>query len=71
MTKKQILMNKPVNLGLSMLKLSKIIMYKFWYDYVKVNYALSSNDDKRMQSIHLIETYVYRTSNNIIKRYKK
>ena len=61
MTKKQILMNKPVNLGLSMLELSKIIMYKFWYDYVKVNYALCSNDNKRMQSIHLIETYVYGT----------
>ena len=45
--------------------------------------ALSSNDDKRMQSIDLIETYAYGTSkdlvsdreeikcNNIIKRYKK
>ena len=45
--------------------------------------ALSSNDDKRMQSIDLIETYRYRTSkdlvsekeeikcNHIIKRYKK
>ena len=45
--------------------------------------ALSSNDDKRMQSIDLIETYPYVTNkdlvsdkeeikcNNIIKRYKK
>ena len=44
--------------------------------------ALSSNDDKRMQSIHSIETYAYGTSkdivsdqeeikcNNIIKRNK-
>ena len=44
--------------------------------------ALSSNDDKRIQSIDLIETYAYGTSkdlvsekeeikcNNIIKRYK-
>ena len=44
--------------------------------------ALSSNDDKRMQSIDLIETYAYATSkdlvsdkeeikcNNIIKQYK-
>ena len=44
--------------------------------------ALSSNDDKRMQSIDLIETYAYGMSkdlvsekeetecNNIIKRYK-
>ena len=45
--------------------------------------ALSSNDDKRMQSVDSIETYAYETSKylvsekgeikccNIIKRYKK
>ena len=33
--KMQILMNKPVYLGLSMLELSKILMYEFWSDYVK------------------------------------
>ena len=26
-------MNKPVYLGLSILELSKILMYEFWYDY--------------------------------------
>ena len=35
-TKKiQILMNKPVYLGLSKLKLNKILMHEFWYDYEK------------------------------------
>ena len=28
-------MNKPVYLGLSILELIKILMYVFWYDYVK------------------------------------
>ena len=28
-------MNKPAYLGLSILEISKIIAYKFWYDYVK------------------------------------
>ena len=28
-------MNKPVYLGLLMLDLSKILIYEFWYDYVK------------------------------------
>ena len=28
-------MNKPVYLRLSILELSKILMYEFWYDYVK------------------------------------
>ena len=34
MRKTEILMNKPVYLGLSILELSKISMYEFWYDYV-------------------------------------
>ena len=28
-------MNKPVCLGRSLLELSKILIYEFWYDYVK------------------------------------
>ena len=33
-----ILINKPVYLGLSILGLSEILMYEFWYDYVKRKY---------------------------------
>ena len=32
-------MNKSVYLGLSILELSKILMYEFWYDYVKPKYG--------------------------------
>ena len=39
MRKTQIIMNKPVYLGLSILYLSKTLMYKFWYDYVKRKYG--------------------------------
>ena len=28
-------MNKPLYLGMSILDISKIVMYGFWYDYVK------------------------------------
>ena len=35
----QILMNKPVCLGLSILDLSRTVMYEFWYDYVKPKYG--------------------------------
>ena len=38
MRKAQVKMNKPIYLGLSILDLSKITMYEFWYDYVKVKY---------------------------------
>ena len=37
--KTKILMNKPVYLGISILELSKILMYEFWYDYVKSKYC--------------------------------
>ena len=32
-------MNKPVYLGLSIPETSKIVMNKFWYDYVKPKYG--------------------------------
>ena len=35
----EILMNKTVHLGLSILELSKILMYEFWNDYVKPKYG--------------------------------
>ena len=39
MKKTQITMNKSVYLGLSILDLSKTVMYEFSYDYVKPNYG--------------------------------
>ena len=32
-------MNKVVYLGLSILELSKMLMFEFWYDYVKPKYS--------------------------------
>ena len=31
-------MNKPIYLRLSILDISKILMYEFWYDYMKPKY---------------------------------
>ena len=39
MRQSQILMNNPVYLGVSILYLSKTIMYEFWYDYVRPKYG--------------------------------
>ena len=39
MRKTEILMNKPVYLELSISELSKILMYEFWYDHVKLKYG--------------------------------
>ena len=32
-------MNKPIYLGLSILEISKTLMYEFWYDYMKPKYG--------------------------------
>ena len=39
MKKTEILMNKSVYLGLSILELSKILMNEFWYNYIKPKYG--------------------------------
>ena len=38
MKKTRVKMNKPIYLGLSILHISKILMYEFWYDYIKPKY---------------------------------
>ena len=35
MNKTKVKMNKPIYLGLSILEISKILMYEFWYNYMK------------------------------------
>ena len=44
MKKTKVKMNKPIYLGLSILEISEILMYEFWYDYMKPKY----NDNVRL-----------------------
>ena len=37
--KNTVLINKPVYLGILILEVNKIVMYEFWYDYVKPQYG--------------------------------
>ena len=39
MKKTKVNMNKPVYLGMSILDISTMLMYKFWYDYIKPKYG--------------------------------
>ena len=39
MKKITVKINKPIYLGLSILEISKILMYEFWYDYMKPKYS--------------------------------
>ena len=38
MKKIKVKVNKPVYLGLSILEISKTLIYEFWYDYIKPKY---------------------------------
>ena len=39
MKKTKVKMNKPVYFGMSILDISKTLMYEFWYDYIKPKYG--------------------------------
>ena len=39
MKKMRVKMNKPIYLGLSILDISKMLMYELWYDYMKPKYG--------------------------------
>ena len=42
MKKMIVKMNKPVYLGLSILEITKTIMYEFWYDYIEPKYQYNT-----------------------------
>ena len=58
--------NKPVYLGLSILEVTKIVMYEFWYDYVKQKYG------QRMKLCYMKTVSLYNKKQMIfIKTFQK
>ena len=53
MRKTKVIMNKPVYLGQAILDISKTVMYKFSYDYLKVKY-----EDKRKLCYMDTDTFI-------------
>ena len=59
-------MNKPIYLGLSILEISKTLMYEFWYDYMKPKY---NNDVKMcyMDTDSFIMNIIYKDITNDVE----
>ena len=57
MRKTEILMNKRVYLGFPLLELSKILMYDFWYDYVKPKFGEKAK--LRYADTNIVPLYTY------------
>ena len=63
MKKTKIKMNKPIYLGLSILEISKILMYEFWYDYMKPKY----NDNVKLCYMDTDSFVMYIKTNDFYK----
>ena len=50
MKRTKVKMSKPIYLGLSVLEISKLLMYEFWYDYMKPKY----NDNVKLCYMDMI-----------------
>ena len=64
MKKTNVKLNKPVSLGLSMLEISKILIYGFWYDYIEPKYQKNAK-------LSYIDTYSFITHIKTEEFYKE
>ena len=75
MNKIKIKINKPVYLGLSILEISKTLMYEFWYDYVKSKYQQNTKlcyMDRDSFIINIkTEDFYKDIANDVEKRFNK
>ena len=66
-------MDKPEYLGLSIIETSKILMYEFWYDYIKPEYQNNAKlcyMDTDSFIIHIKTESVYeKIANDVEKRF--
>ena len=50
MKKIKVKMNRPIYLGMSILQISKTLMYEFWYGYIKPSIKTMQNHVTWMQT---------------------
>ena len=72
MKKAKVKMKKPAYLGLYILDISKILMYKFWYDYIKRKYGDKAKlcyMDTDSFVIHIFTEDFFEDINNDVERW--
>ena len=72
MKKTKVKMNKPIYLGMSILDISKTLMYEFWYDYVKPKYQDKTKlryMDTDNFAIHTKTEYFYEDITNDVEKW--
>ena len=71
MKRTKVKINKPIYLGLSILEISKLLMYEFWYDYMKPKYGDNLNLCYRDTDIMNIKTedFYKDIANDVEKRF--
>ena len=72
MKKAKVKMNKPIYLGMSILDISKTLMYEFWHDYIKPNYQDKTKlcyTDTDSFIIHIETEDFYKGIANDVKRW--
>ena len=63
MKKAEVKMNKPIYVGMSILDISKTLMYEFWYNYIKTKYG----DKARLCYIYTDSFVIYIKTENFYK----
>ena len=72
MKKTKVKMNKPVYLGMSILDISKTLMYKFWYDYIRSKYGNKAKlgyTDNDSFIINIKTEYFFEDISNDVERW--
>ena len=54
MKKIKVKMSKPMYLGLSISEISKILVYEFWYDYIKPKYQNNAQMLHEYRQLHYL-----------------
>ena len=73
MRKTKVKMNKPIYVGMTILDISKTLMYEFWYEYLKPKYEdkikLCYMDTDILMSIIKTEDFYEDIANDVEKRF--